>query len=210
MGAEDDGLAVLLQIENDVPHLFSSQRIEAGHWLIEDQQFGIIDKRLRQPEALEHPLGVILDEPMSGLDPVGRALVKDIMLELKRRGKCVFFSTHITADVETVCDRVGILLNGKMKDCGPLQQLLAPKVKLFEICARDVPQEIVQRLQEEGLSMTKHGSELLVIANEDKASDIVLTLLNRRATLISFTPRKETLEDIYLNEIGTNNQAGAS
>ena len=52
---------------------------------------------------------------MSGLDPIGRALVKNIILDLKKQGKCVFFSTHITADVESVCDRVGIILKGELK-----------------------------------------------------------------------------------------------
>ena len=67
----------------------------------------------------------ILDEPMSGLDPIGRALVKDIILDLKRRGKCVFFSTHITADVETVCDRVGIIIQGRLKSVEKVQSILS-------------------------------------------------------------------------------------
>ena len=60
------------------------------------QRLGLAQTLLHDPDVY------ILDEPMSGLDPVGRALVKEIMLDLKRRGKCVFFSTHITADVEAV------------------------------------------------------------------------------------------------------------
>lgn len=73
-------------------------------------------QRVGLAQALIHDPDVyILDEPMSGLDPLGRALVKDIMVDLKRRGKSVFFSTHITADVESVCDRVGVLVKGEMK-----------------------------------------------------------------------------------------------
>lgn len=73
------------------------------------QRVGLAQTLLHDPEVY------ILDEPMSGLDPLGRALVKEIMIDLKRRGKCVFFSTHITSDVESVCDRVGVIVKGDMK-----------------------------------------------------------------------------------------------
>jgi len=72
-------------------------------------------QRVGLAQALVHdPQLYILDEPMSGLDPIGRALVKDIILDLKKRGKCVFFSTHITDDVEKVCDRVGVIVQGRL------------------------------------------------------------------------------------------------
>ncbi len=72
-------------------------------------------QRVGLAQALVHDPDVyILDEPMSGLDPIGRALVKDIILDLKKRGKCVFFSTHITDDVEKVCDRVGVINKGEL------------------------------------------------------------------------------------------------
>jgi ABC-2 type transport system ATP-binding protein len=73
------------------------------------QRLGLAQALLHDPEVL------ILDEPMSGLDPVGRALMKEIILDLKAKGKSVFFSTHITSDVETVCDRVGIIVNGTLQ-----------------------------------------------------------------------------------------------
>jgi ABC-2 type transport system ATP-binding protein len=73
------------------------------------QRLGLAQVLLHSPDVF------ILDEPMSGLDPLGRALVKNIILDLKKQGKCVFFSTHITADVESVCDRVGIILKGELK-----------------------------------------------------------------------------------------------
>lgn len=73
-------------------------------------------QRVGLAQALVHDPDVyIFDEPMSGLDPLGRALVKEILLELKQRGKSVFFSTHITSDVESVCDRVGVIVKGEMR-----------------------------------------------------------------------------------------------
>jgi ABC-2 type transport system ATP-binding protein len=71
-------------------------------------------QRLGLAQVLLHdPQVCILDEPMSGLDPMGRALVKEIIKGLKKQGKTVFFSTHITADVEMVCDRVGVIAGGR-------------------------------------------------------------------------------------------------
>lgn len=82
-------------------------------------------QRLGLAQALVHdPDLYILDEPMSGLDPIGRALVKDIILELKKQGKTVFFSTHVTSDVELVCDRVGILVNGELQAVKPVRDVL--------------------------------------------------------------------------------------
>ncbi len=86
-----------------------------------DKRIGAYSKGMLQRftllQALAHdPELVILDEPMSGLDPVGRKIVKDLILSLKEEGKTVFFSTHILPDVERLCDRVGIIVNGKLVD----------------------------------------------------------------------------------------------
>lgn len=82
-------------------------------------------QRVGLAQALVHDPDVyILDEPMSGLDPIGRALVKEIILDLKKRGKCVFFSTHITDDVEKVCDRVGVIVKGSLVAVDRVENIL--------------------------------------------------------------------------------------
>jgi ABC-2 type transport system ATP-binding protein len=82
-------------------------------------------QRLGLAQALVHdPPLLVLDEPMSGLDPIGRKEVRDLILELGRAGKTIFFSTHILSDVETICDRVGMLLRGRLVREGPLGSLL--------------------------------------------------------------------------------------
>lgn len=91
------------------------------------QRLGIAQVLLHDPEVY------ILDEPMSGLDPVGRALVKDIILELKNSGKSVLFSTHVTADVETVCDRVGILINGTLQSVEHVQTMLTEGIVGYRV-----------------------------------------------------------------------------
>jgi len=84
--------------------------------------------------ALVHdPALVILDEPMSGLDPVGRKMVADLILDLKHQGKTVFFSTHILADVERLCDRVGIIARGSLEMAGDLTSILGQGKSLEEV-----------------------------------------------------------------------------
>ncbi|MEI7817230.1 MAG: ABC transporter ATP-binding protein, partial [Desulfuromonadales bacterium] len=91
-------------------------------------------QRVGLAQALVHdPEVYILDEPMSGLDPIGRALVKDIILDLKARGKSVFFSTHITDDVEKVCDRVGVIVKGTLVAVDRVESILRSGVEGYVI-----------------------------------------------------------------------------
>lgn len=92
------------------------------------QRVGLAQTLIHDPDVY------ILDEPMSGLDPIGRALVKDIILDLKKRGKCVFFSTHITDDVEKVCDRVGVINKGQLKVVDSVENILQQGVEGYNVC----------------------------------------------------------------------------
>ncbi len=128
------------------------------------QRLGLAQVLIHDPEVY------ILDEPMSGLDPLGRALVKDIMLELKGQGKCIFFSTHITADVETVCDRVGIILNGELRSVERVENIMSEGVLGYDLSIRTgnrpgiekryVPRENLQKVMAEILA---YGSEITLI-----------------------------------------------
>ena len=91
------------------------------------QRLGIAQALINDPEL------VVLDEPMSGLDPIGRKEIRDLIVELKREGKTVLFSTHILSDVELICDRVAMIVGGRMRDVGPLKQLLSPRLLHTEV-----------------------------------------------------------------------------
>ena len=91
------------------------------------QRLGLAQALLPDPDLF------ILDEPMSGLDPLGRALVKEIIKDLKRQGKTVFFSTHITADVEVVCDKVGVIVQGKLQAVDSVDKLLSSGIEGYLI-----------------------------------------------------------------------------
>lgn len=126
------------------------------------QRVGLAQVLLHDPDVY------ILDEPMSGLDPVGRALVKEVMLQLKGRGKTVFFSTHITADVESVCDRVGIILKGELRSVERVDQIMSSGVLGYNLriraagqsdsqeryVARDDLQTVMQDLYAAGTEIT--------------------------------------------------------
>src|SRR5690348_3994073 len=91
-------------------------------------------QRVGLAQAILHdPKVVILDEPMSGLDPVGRREVRDIILELKKDGKTVMFSTHILSDAETLCDRVGVIVGGKLRGVGAPDEMVDMKSRGMEI-----------------------------------------------------------------------------
>lgn len=113
------------------------------------QRLGIAQTMIHDPELF------ILDEPMSGLDPLGRALVKGLIKELKQKGKTVFFSTHITADVEAVCDRVGIIVNGNLRAVDKVETILEKGIEGYNIQLRFIGEAgIIQNFES---IMLEHG-----------------------------------------------------
>ena len=94
------------------------------------QRVGLAQTMIHDPDLY------ILDEPMSGLDPIGRALVKEIILDLKKRGKSVFFSTHITDDVEKVCDRVGVIVKGQLEALDSVENIVRKGIEGYIVQTR--------------------------------------------------------------------------
>jgi len=94
------------------------------------QRVGLAQTLIHDPDLY------ILDEPMSGLDPIGRALVKEIILDLKKRGKSVFFSTHITDDVEKVCDRVGVIVKGRLEALDSVENIVRKGIEGYVVQTR--------------------------------------------------------------------------
>ena len=91
------------------------------------QRIGIAQALISEPDLF------ILDEPLSGLDPIGRKEIKELIIEQKNRGKTVFFSSHILPDAEALCDRIGIIINGKVIHVGKLKDILKQGTKTDEI-----------------------------------------------------------------------------
>lgn len=159
------------------------------------QRVGLAAALVHDPELL------VLDEPMSGLDPVGRKEVRDLVLEEKRRGRTVFFSSHILSDVEMLCDRVSILRRGQVVVAGELHELLGAGKRRSEITLAHVPPALREALAR-GAHVTRSVGERVVMEVEGDAAvrEVVTQALEAGARLESVAPKRETLEDLFVRQ----------
>ena len=166
-----------------------------------------MQQRLGIAQALvSDPAFVVLDEPMSGLDPIGRREVRDLILELKRRGKTVFFSTHILPDVETLCDRVGVIIGGKLRDVGRLGDLLSPRVQSVE-ATLVVPAAARDRLVHGRVLAQEDERFTVAFPDEASCEAAVRATLAAGGRVVALTPHRETLEDFFLRRLGEGTAA---
>jgi len=157
------------------------------------QRIGLAQALINDPEL------IILDEPMSGLDPVGRREVRDIILSLKEAGKTVFFSTHILSDTELICDRVGILSRGDLKAVGRVSDLLGARIVHWEVTFSGVAPSSLPGLDQ---VVSREGDSVLGISkHEEGLRTLVSAILERGGSLQAIVPQRERLEDIFLREI---------
>jgi ABC-2 type transport system ATP-binding protein len=167
------------------------------------QRLGLAQALLHDPEL------VILDEPMSGLDPMGRSLVRDVILQLKRQGTTVLFSSHVLPDVETLCDRVYILAGGRVVAHGAVADLVAEAEVGFEIVASDIPAPTRERLGAQGARLRAAGSRTLVsVADRAAMNRAVSELLAAGAELIGVSPTRSPLEAHFVSAVGGAGAAG--
>jgi ABC-2 type transport system ATP-binding protein len=166
-----------------------------------------MQQRLGIAQALvADPAFVVLDEPMSGLDPVGRKEMRDVILELKRQGKTVFFSTHILPDVETLCDRVGIIVGGRLRDVGRLGDLLSPRIRSVELTAV-APDGALDALSR-GEPIRREGARVTVAFEDEATADAaVRALVAAGGRVVALTPHRETLEDFFVRRLAEDGAA---
>jgi ABC-2 type transport system ATP-binding protein len=160
------------------------------------QRAGLAQALLNDPEV------VFLDEPMSGLDPIGRHMVKEVILDLRRRGRTVFFSTHILSDAESLCDRVGLLRGGRLVTVGRLDEILRIDVSHLEVLVSGVDSAIPERLP--GLKGRRALGERWSLDVEEKSLGAVVQAIQQSGgRVLSVLPVRESLEDYFLREMGT-------
>jgi ABC-2 type transport system ATP-binding protein len=157
------------------------------------QRAGLAAALVSDPELL------ILDEPMSGLDPVGRKEVRDIIFAERDRGRTVFFSTHILSDVEAMCDRVAILREGKVVESGALRQLLRGDVLGTEVVLADASDALVGALAKKGHAIARRPDLVVVeIDGEAGVGEVLSDALKAGAQVVEVSRKRETLEDLFL------------
>jgi ABC-2 type transport system ATP-binding protein len=159
-------------------------------------------QRVGLAQAIFHdPEVIILDEPMSGLDPPGRKLVADLMLEMRSRGKTIFFSTHILHDVEVICDRIGIITSGQLRFCGTLAEVISESFTSYEVVLRKVLPEQVETLRQKGLVPRNFEDKVKVEVSKEDLSSFVDSFVRQGVELVAIEPKRFTLEDFFMGFI---------
>jgi len=162
------------------------------------QRIGLAQALVNDPEL------VILDEPMSGLDPLGRKEIRDLIASLKDQGKTVFFNTHILSDVEIICDRVGIIHKGSLLKVGAVSEIAGASIHQWEIIA-EIKQEGLRKQLEAlagaaKLSISWQKDQALVrTADENQAAAAANLILRGNGRLIEYSTRRQGLEEFFVS-----------
>jgi ABC-2 type transport system ATP-binding protein len=161
------------------------------------QRVGIAQALINDPEV------VFLDEPMSGLDPLGRREVRNLILQLRDQGRTVFFSSHILADAEALCSRVAVVAQGRLAAAGRLNDILAFEVRGWELVIADVTPDMLNRLaplarRTTEISPGRYAVELSLDSPPDR---VLADLAAMGAKPVSLNPIRETLEDFFVRRV---------
>jgi len=161
------------------------------------QRVGIAQALLNDPDV------VFLDEPMSGLDPLGRRDVRALILELRDQGRTVFFSSHILGDAEALCHRVAVVANGRLAASGRLTDLVELKVRGWELAVDNLSPEVLARVRPSVRQVTEisPGRYVLELSLEQTPERLLGELLSTGATVVSLNPLRDTLEDFFMQRV---------
>jgi len=170
------------------------------------QRVGLAQALINDPEL------IFLDEPMSGLDPIGREQVRELILRLRSEGRTVFFSSHILADAERLCSRVAILAQGRLVSTGRVGDAAVFEVRGWELIMAGVDSPSLERLRGEHAVVRPiaDGRVAIELALDSRPEQIVTRLVDRGAALVSLNPVRDTLEDYFLKEVARSSTRDAA
>jgi len=173
-----------------------------GKQLIRSYSRGML-QRLGMAQALiNDPALLILDEPMSALDPIGRKDFRDLILELKKGKKTIFFSSHILSDAEMVSDRVGILKEGRLIHTGKLDELVGSQASSIEVTFTFEPGAFPPSDLGVTDALFQDRKVMVRIHREEDLPDLIHRIEAKQGRLLSVVPLKKNLEDLFMAEIG--------
>lgn len=157
------------------------------------QRLGMCQALLHEPELL------ILDEPFSGLDPIGRKDIRDILDEQHKQGRTLLLTSHVLSDVEMMCDRVAIVNLGRVTAYGALEDLLKGDMRRVEIEIGSLDEDLQAAVNEHAMEVRPLKESTVVVVEGDEASARVIALASERGAVIhSVTPHRDTLEDLFV------------
>jgi ABC-2 type transport system ATP-binding protein len=189
--------------------LLSMVGLEQKSWDRQLRKFskGMLQRVGLAQSLINDPQLVFLDEPMSGLDPVGRREIRELIAGLRERGKTVFMSTHILSDIEALCDEVAILRNGKLAATGKLDELLekSGEERVYEVNFNGIGEaELKSRLN--GLRpiaiIAKPSGVSVQLADEKDIDAILKTSRDAGGRLVSIQPVRQSLEELFVKKSG--------
>jgi ABC-2 type transport system ATP-binding protein len=160
------------------------------------QRLGFCQALLHEPELL------ILDEPFSGLDPIGRKDMRDLMLEQKAQGKTLLLTSHVLSDVEMLSERVAIVRQGKIAAYGALDDLLRPEVRRVDVELADVGPTLREQLERAAQEVRSLDAQitLAVVEGDAGVPELLQLALSAGARVLAVTPHRETLEDLFVRK----------
>jgi len=168
------------------------------------QRVGIAQALVNEPEV------VFLDEPMSGLDPLGRRDVRALVLRLRDRGCTVFFSSHILSDAEAVCGRVGILSAGRLVAAGRMADVLGGEVRGWELVVTGITTEALMPFASRATRVTAiaEGRHTLELPHSTPPEPLIAELASVGGRTVSLTPLHPTLEEYFVEQVTGHNDGG--
>jgi ABC-2 type transport system ATP-binding protein len=165
------------------------------------QRLGLAQALLNEPELL------ILDEPMSGLDPIGRRMVRDIIQAQRERGRTVFFSTHILSDAETLCDRIGVLRGGELLAAGRLQEILRLDASHVEVLVAGLAPQALDALPASVQGRYRMGDRIRLHVAAGPVAPLVAAVEAQGGRVLQVQPVRQSLEDYFFKELGGDDAA---
>jgi ABC-2 type transport system ATP-binding protein len=164
------------------------------------QRVGLAQALINEPEV------VFLDEPMSGLDPLGRREVRELILRLRDQGRAVFFSSHVLSDAEALCSRVAVLVKGRLEAVGRVADLVADRARAWELVVSNVGEDVINRIKPRLTSVTPlgEGRFSLELPATTPPEQLLAELVAHGARVVSLNSVRETLEDFFVQSVRNN------
>jgi len=158
------------------------------------QRIGIAQALINDPDFL------ILDEPMGGLDPIGQREIRELILELKSNGKTILLSSHILSDVETLCDMVGVIINGRIVKTGKLETLFDELQTDYEMILKGIDEKTLNKIVDLKIKIESRAGLLVLKFDEQVKSRVLEFVTNSGGDIISLLPSRKSLEAIFIEE----------